>query len=207
MAEYRLHCFAESGNAYKAALMLELCGLDWQALWVDYFNGARRSAAYRGEINELGEVPVLEHEGQRLTQSGVILDYLAERTGRFAAADAGERREIWRWILFDNHKFTSYAATHRFLLTFAKTGETPVTEFLRGRIQGAFAIADNHLRDRDFIIGKKPTIADISMCGYLFYGDELGLSLEPYAQLRAWLGRIRALPRWRGPYELLPKKA
>jgi len=67
MAEYRLHCFAESGNAYKAALMLELCGLDWQALWVDYFNGATRSAAYRGEINELGEVPVLEHEGQRLT--------------------------------------------------------------------------------------------------------------------------------------------
>ena len=206
MAEYRLHCFAESGNAYKAALMLELCGLDWQAQWVDYFNGATRTASYRGEVNELGEVPVLEHGETRITQSGVILDYLAERTGRFAAADTGERREIWRWILFDNHKFTSYTATHRFMLHFARTGETPVTEFLRGRIQGAFGIADNHLKGRDFILGARPTIADISMCGYLFYGDELSLSLEPYAQLRAWLERIRALPGWKGPYELMPKQ-
>jgi len=92
------------------------------------------------------------------------------------------------------------------MLHFARTGETPVTEFLRGRIQGAFGIADNHLKGRDFILGARPTIADISMCGYLFYGDELSLSLEPYAQLRAWLERIRALPGWKGPYELMPKQ-
>jgi glutathione S-transferase len=59
---------------------------------------------------------------------------------------------------------------------------------------------------RDFILGKRPTIADLSMCGYLFYGDELGLSLEPYAHMRAWLERIRALPGWKGPYELMPKR-
>ena len=76
MAEYTLHCFAQSGNAYKAALMLELNGADWEPVWVDFFNGATRTPEYL-ELNEMGEVPVLEHGELRLTQSGVILDYLA----------------------------------------------------------------------------------------------------------------------------------
>src|SRR5262245_56145982 len=83
MAEYRLYCFGESGTSYKAALMLALCGCDWEPRLVDYFNGETRGDAYRRTLNELGEAPVLEHRGQRLTQSGVILTYLSERTGRF----------------------------------------------------------------------------------------------------------------------------
>jgi glutathione S-transferase len=95
MAEYRLHCFAQSGNAYKAALMLNLCGADWEPVFVDFFNGATRTPEFR-ELNEMGEVPVLEHEGTRLTQSGVILDFLASRFGKFGWQDEDERREILR---------------------------------------------------------------------------------------------------------------
>ena len=134
MAEYRLYCFAQSGNAYKAALMLQLCGADWEPRFVDFFNGEQRTPEFR-RLNEMGEVPVLEHGDLRLTQSGVILDYLAERFGKFGWASEDERREILRWLLWDNHKLTSYVATLRFLLRFMKTGETPVTEFLRGRVQ------------------------------------------------------------------------
>ena len=83
MPEYQLYCFAQSGNAYRAALMLNLIGADWQPTFVDFFKGGEtRTPKYRADINEMGEVPVLEHEGRRLTQSGVILDYLAERTGQ-----------------------------------------------------------------------------------------------------------------------------
>jgi glutathione S-transferase len=116
MAEYRLYCFGESGNSYKPALMLALSGCDWEPRWVDYFNGETRGEAYRSTVNELGEAPVLEHAGKRLSQSGVILTYLAERTGRFGGRSADERLEVLRWILFDNHKFTSYFATLRFLV-------------------------------------------------------------------------------------------
>ena len=70
MAEYRLYCFAESGNAYKVALMLELCGLDWEARKVDFFGGETRTPEYRRTVNEMGEVPVLEHGDRHLTQSG-----------------------------------------------------------------------------------------------------------------------------------------
>jgi glutathione S-transferase len=108
MAEYRLYCFAESGNSYKPALMLALSGCDWESRWVDYFNGETRGEVYRSTINELGEAPVLEHGGKRLTQSGVILTYLAERTGRFGGRNADERLEVLRWLLFDT---TSSPAT------------------------------------------------------------------------------------------------
>ena len=76
MSEYQLHCLAESGNAYKAALMLELCGLDWSSILVDYSNGETRTSKYRQDIKQFGEVPVLVHKDLQLSQSGVILNYL-----------------------------------------------------------------------------------------------------------------------------------
>jgi glutathione S-transferase len=162
MAEYVLHCFAESGNAYKAALMLELCGCAWKPRPVAYFSGETKSDDFRA-VNEQGEVPVLEHQGRRLSQSGVILIYLAETTGQFRWKNEEERLEVLRWILYDNHKFTSYFATLRFLFGLQKSGETPVTEFLRARVVNAFGTVDKHLASRPFIIGDEPTIADLSM--------------------------------------------
>lgn len=207
MADYRLYCFGESGNAYKAALMLELCGLPWEPVFVDFFKGETRTPEYRSSVNEMGEAPVLEHQGRKLTQSGVILDYLASATGKFGAQSDDERREIWRWILFDNHKLTANLATLRFLIRFAKTGETPVTDFLRTRASNALKIADAHLAGQAFIVGERPTIADFSMVGYLYYGEELTVPLEPHANVLKWLDRIKALPGWKHPYDLMPRAA
>jgi len=205
MSEYRLHCMKESGNAYKVALMLELSGCDWQPVWVDYFNGQTRGDAFRAEVNEMGEVPVLEHKGRRLSQSGVILDYLAEATGKFGPRDAEERREILRWTLFDNHKFTSYYATLRFLFGLQKSGDTPVTEFLRTRTRGAYGIVDKHLAGRKFLLGDQPTIADFSLAGYVFYTEPTGIDRpKEFPNVEAWAARIQALPRWKHPYDLMP---
>ncbi len=203
MAEYELTCFSISGNAYKPALMLELTGSDWQPRLVDYFHGETRGEDYRA-FNVMGEAPVLFHGDTVLSQSGVILDYLAETTGRFGAETPAERREIWRWILFDNHKFTSYTATLRFMRGIAKTGETPVTEFLDKRARGAFDVLNRHLSTRDFVIGARPTIADLSLCGYLFFDGEFDIEIDDYPAMAAWRERIRALPGWKHPYDLMP---
>ena len=207
MTEYTLHCFGESGNAYKAALMLELARCDWTPVWVDYFNGATRDPEFRAGTNEMGEVPILTHKGLKLTQSGVILDYLAEQTRKFGPKSDDERREILRWTLFDNHKLTSYLATLRYLVHLARTGETPVTEFLRPRVLSALKIVDQHLANQPFIVGKRATIADFSLCGYLFYGEELPIPLEEHIHVMKWLDRIRALPGWKHPYDLMPRSA
>ena len=207
MAEYKLYCFAQSGNAYKAALMLQLCGADWEPRFVDYFKGETRSEEYRDRVNIMGEVPVLEHEGRTLTQTGVILDYLAERLGQYGPADEAERREILRWLLFDNHKLTSYTATLRFLLQFTEAKDGPVVDFLRARSETALDILERHLADRPFAIGERPTIADISMCGYLFWPEEFGASWQDRPNIGAWLERIKALPGWVYPYDLMPGHA
>jgi glutathione S-transferase len=207
MAEYTLYCMAESGNAYKAALMLELCGCDWCPRFVDYFNGETRTPRYRADVNEMGEVPVLEHRGRRFSQSGVILTWLADETGQFGPQDEAERLEILRWILFDNHKFTSYFATLRFLFGIQKSGETAVVEFLRARAGTAFGIVDRHLADRPFLVGARPTIADLSLAGYMYYREETGLDRAAFPHLDAWTGRIAALPRWKHPYDLMPRAA
>jgi glutathione S-transferase len=203
MAEYTLHCFAQSGNAYKPALLLELAGADWAPRFVDYFNGETRTPAYRA-INVMGEVPVLEHRGLVLTQSGVILDYLAQRFPRYGPADEAERREVLRWLLFDNHKLTSYTATLRFLRTFAPNPDPAVVAEFAKRAETAWGILDAHLADRRFVVADRLTIADISLCGYLFWPAEIGVDVGRYPNLAQWVARIAAEPRWSHPYQLMP---
>jgi glutathione S-transferase len=202
-AEYTLYCFAQSGNAYKPALALELAGADWAPRFVDYFGGETRTPAYRA-INVMGEVPVLEHRGATLCQSGVILDYLAGTLGRFGPTDAAERREVLCWLLFDNHKLTSYTATYRFMRTFVKNPDAAVMAEFRRRAEGAWSVLGAHLDGRRFVVGDRLTIADISLCGYLFFDDEIGVDWNVYPSIRDWLARIRSEPRWVHPYELMP---
>ena len=207
MAEYTLYCDAISGNCYKTALMLALAGCDWKAELVDYLGGGTRTEQYRASLNELGEMPVLEHQGKKLSQSGVILTYLAGCTGRFGGQSEDERLEILRWILFDNHKFTSYFATLRFLVGIQKSGETPVTEFLRGRATTAWGVVDRHLAAQPFIVGAAPTIADFSLAGYVYFPEETGVDRSRFPHIAAWAERIKALPGWKHPYDLMPRPA
>jgi glutathione S-transferase len=207
MAEYKLHCFAQSGNAYKAALMLALSGADWEPVFVDFFNGETRKPEWREAVNEMGEAPVLEHGAKRLTQSGVILTYLSRRFGKFGPDNEDEELDILRWILFDNHKFTSYLATYRFMnALMPQTADPEVLKFLRGRADAAMAIVDKHLGQQPFIAASRPTIADLSLAGYVFFPpEELGYDFATsHPNIHAWKERIKALPGWVGPYELQP---
>jgi len=203
MAEFELYCFAQSGNSYKAALMLELCGADWTPRKVEFLQGETRSDAFRA-VNEMGEAPILIHGDLTLSQSGVILDYLAEHFHRFGGETPEEKREILRWILFDNHKLTGYTATLRFMRAIMKTGETPVTEFFDARARGAYKILDKHLANRDFVVAERPTIADLSLCGYLYFQDEIGIDFSEFGHINAWLERLRGLEGWKHPYDLMP---
>ena len=203
MAEYLVYGFAQSGNSYKPALYLELVGADWKPRFVDYFNGETRTPEYR-RINAMGEAPVLEHGALRLSQSGAILDYLVERFGRYGWADGAERREILRWLLWDNHKLTGYTATYRFLRVLAAKPERAVVDEFGRRARAAWSVLDAHLAGREYIVGERLTIADISACAYLFFDDELGVDWDEHPGIRDWLARIRAEPRWKHPYALLP---
>lgn len=204
----RLHCFGESGNAYKAALPLSLSGLEWEPVFVDFFGGETRTPEYRANVNIMGEAPVMVDGDVKLTQSGVIQDYVSEKSGKFGGQDAAERREVLRWVLFDNHKLSSPAGLTRFLMNFLPEDKRPaeVIGFMQGRLKSAYGVLDAALKGRDWLVGDGPTNADFSCCGYLFYPEPFGFSRADWPNVDAWLSRIEALPGWKHPYDLMPRK-
>lgn len=200
-----LYCFGESGNAYKVALMLELTGQAWEPHFVDFFHGEARGQAFQA-LNEMAEVPVLVDGDVRLSQSGAILSYLAEKAGRFGGETAEEKREILRWLLWDNHKFSTQIGTTRFLMNFLNPEKRPaeVIAFQQARLKSAYAVLERHLETRDFILGQAPSIADLSLCAYLYYPEPFGFLRADWPKITLWLDRIAALPSWKHPYELMP---
>ncbi|MCC5974758.1 MAG: glutathione S-transferase N-terminal domain-containing protein [Rubellimicrobium sp.] len=201
----RLHCFGESGHSYKVALALALTGTPWEAVKVDFFDGVTRGADYRA-LNVMGEAPVLEDGDLVLTQSGVIQDYLVGKTGQLGWTNEAERREVWRWILFDNHKVSSQVGAYRFQKNFLPEDKRKqdVLDFLQGRLLSALAVLEARLQGRDWLATSGPSIADLACCGYLFYPEDLGFERAEFPHVADWLGRIAALPGWAHPYDLMP---
>ena len=202
----KLHCFGESGNAYKAALALELSGLEWDAVYVDFFNGETRTEAYRSDINEMGEVPVMIDGDIHLTQSGVIQSYVTEKTGKFGGTSRAEERDVLRWVLWDNHKLSSQAGMTRFLMNFLPEDKRPqdAIKFVQGRLTAAYGVLDAHLKDRDWIVGDGITNADLSCCGYLYYPEPFGFDRTEWPNIDAWLERLSNVDGWKHPYDLMP---
>ncbi len=201
-----LYGFGESGNAFKVAFALRAMEVDWTLRPVDFFAGEARSAAFHA-LNPMGEVPVLVDGATVLTQSGVILDYLSSKTGRFGGRSAAERRELLRWLFWDNHKFTGQIAPLRFLANFLPPDKRPegAIPFLRGRVRAAAEVLEGHLTGRDWMVGDSPSIADFSLSGYLFYTEDKGLAPGDWPAIDAWCDRVAGLSGWAHPYDVMPR--
>lgn len=201
----QLYCFGESGNAYKAALALELSGLEWSPVYVDFFNGETRGEAFR-DLNPMGEVPVLVDGDVTLTQSGLMQMYVTEKTGKYGGGTPQEAREVMRWMFWDNHKLSSQAGMTRFLMNFLPEAKRPegVIPFMQGRLKAAYATLNAHLDGRDWIVGEDLTNADLSCCGYLFYPEPFGFDRTDWPEIDRWLSNIEGLPGWKHPYDLMP---
>ena len=202
----KLYCFGESGHSYKAALALELAGCDWEPIFVDFFNGETRSDAYRQNINNMGEAPVLVDGDSTLSQSGVIQAYIAEKTGRHGGQTETQKREILRWILWDNSKFSIVIGMTRFLMNFVTETQRPeaVIKFNQSRLKAAYRILNDALEGHTFLVGDTITHADMTCCGYLFYPELFGFDRADWPNIDRWLSNISSTPGWKAPYDLMP---
>jgi len=202
----KLHCFGESGNAYKAALTLTLADAEWEPVFVDFFKGESRSPEFRA-LNVMGEVPVLEDGDLILTQSGVIQDYISSKTGKLGGRSAAERREVLRWMFFDNHKVSGVAGPLRFNMNYLPEDKrnADVNNFMAMRLASALKVMETHLEGRDWLAGDEFTIADIACAGYLFYPEDFTFDRANYPNIDRWLDAIAAQPGWKHPYDLMPR--
>ena len=202
----KLYCFGESGHSYKAALALQFAKIDWTPVFVDFFNGEARSDEYRSQINEMGEVPVLVDGDTKLTQSGVIQTYLHSKTGKHGGTNENEKLEILRWVLWDNHKFSSVVGNTRFLMNFLPQEKRPqpVIDFNLARLKGSYSILEGALTDKNFLVGDSITHADMTCCSYLYYTEFFGFERSEWPNIDRWLENISKITGWQHPYDLMP---
>ena len=206
MPHYRLHYFPESGNSYKLALMLALCGERFEPVWTDFGSGVTWTKEWRTTVNAMGEIPVLEEDGVKFTQTAPILLRLAERYGRYGGRDEDERYEVLRWLFWDNGKLSNFMATYRYMRAFTASPDEHVLKFLKRRVDDFLGVVEGRVSSQAFVAGDAPTVADISMIAYLsFPPHEAGYDFAvSHPAIDAWLKRIAALPGWKAPYDLLP---
>ncbi len=208
MDTYRLHYFPESGNSYKLALMLTLCEQTFEPVWTDFGARVTWTPEWRRTVNAMGEIPVLEINDLKLTQTAPILLQLAARYGRLGATSEEESYDLLRWLFWDNQKMSGGMATYRFMRTFTPKADPAVMAWHLARVKDFLGILDAHLATNPFVACSRVTIADISMCAYLSYPtDETGIDLSvAYPNIAAWLKRLSDVPGWKPPYDLLPGK-
>ena len=204
----QLYCFAQSGNAYRAALMLNLIGADWEPVWVDFFGAmVQRTPEFRTDVNEMGEAPVLVHGKKKLTQSGVILTYLARRTGKFKPEGRGRRT---RSAALDHFRQPKGERLPRSI---------PLSEELRqaARRSGGAGIPEGphrrQSRHRQQAADRTPISRQRQANDrrrfndrlFLLSAEEFGFDIaKDHPAIGAWLDRMKALPGWKHPYDLMP---
>jgi len=201
---YVLYGHYESGNVYKVALMLALCGQDFQFRQVDIFAGESRKPPFL-ELNHFGEVPFLHHGARRLAQSAAILQYLAETQDRFGAVDEAQRWAITEWLFWENHRLLPGLALTRFLVRFTPDADPAVVAFSRKRAEAALGHLEGVLAQQPYLTGSLPTIADIGCAAYAWFIDQAGLDPARWPAVANWLTRLEALPGWQHPDDLIPK--
>ena len=199
-----LYCHRESGHSYKVALALTLMDVPFEQRAVDLSLPREQRPEDFRRASLFGEVPTLvDDEGLAICQSNAILDHLARRHGKLDGSTPAAQTRVREWLAWEANRLAMSFPHLRYSRCFTKAD--PVLEaWWIARMQADFDRLDQHLRDRAFIVGDAPTIADVSCSGYLFWTEQADVDLAPWPAILAWLGRIRSQPRWRAPYDLLP---
>jgi glutathione S-transferase len=202
MPQLLLYGNRESGHSYKVRLALALLGLEHEYRAVDLSIARPDRPADFQAVSRYGEVPVLVSDGEPMVQSNAILMHLARTTGQLRGERDPDRTV--EWLFWETNRIGFSVPNLRFAQRFATGTPTDVLDWLRARAMSDLDRLDRELRTGPpFLLGESVSIADISCCGYLFWSDQAGLDLGLWPGVSAWLDRIRALPGWGHPYDLL----
>jgi glutathione S-transferase len=191
----RLHDYLASGNGYKCRLILHHLRLPFERLEVDIYQGESRTPSF-ARLNPEQRIPVLElDDGTSLPESNAILWYLAEGTG-WIPEGRRERAEVLRWLFWEQYSHEPNIATVRAWLLHGPIDDLRERLLPKKREAGvkALGVMEQHLASRPWFVGERPSIADLALYAYTHVAEEGGFELQPFPAVRAWLGRVAALP-------------
>jgi glutathione S-transferase len=203
----RLYDYAASGNCYKARLLLALLGLPYERVPIDLFAGDTLTDAYAA-LNPVRETPVLElDDGTVITQSPAILWVLAEDTPLLPDTALG-RAQVVQWLAFEQERVMGGIGGARFrLITGRATAEQPLIAGRLATAREALDVLAAQLAGRDWLVGDRPTIADVAVFAYTSRAGDIDLDPADWPPVAAWLDRVRALPGFVDDFAPYPHNA
>ncbi|MGE8145934.1 glutathione S-transferase family protein [Pseudomonas frederiksbergensis] len=196
MHAIKLYNFPRSGHAHRAELMLSLLQLPTELILVDLAKGAHKQPEFLA-LNSFGQVPVLDDQGVVLADSNAILVYLAQKygNGRWLPTDPVGAAKVQRWLSVAAGQIAFGPARARLITVF---GASYNAEEVIARSHDLLKVMDQELAHSEFLVGNAPTVADVAAYSYIAHAPEGNVSLADYANVRAWLARIEALPGFVG---------
>jgi glutathione S-transferase len=192
----RLYDYLESGNSYKARLVLTQLDIPFERVPIDIRKGETRTTAFLKK-NPNGRIPLLELEdGTYLAESNAIIWYLAEGT-HLLPDDRLARAQVLQWMFFEQYSHEPYIAVLRFWMHGGILEQMPASVVAEKRQRGeaALAVMEQQLAGRDFFVAGRYTIADVALFAYTHVADEGGFELAGYPAVLSWIERVRAQPR------------
>jgi glutathione S-transferase len=192
-----------SSSSYKPMLFLALARLPFSFRTVNLKTGKNREPEYLA-INRYGLVPALRHRGLTIVQSNVILDYLARVTGKFEGASEQERWQAREWLSWESDAIQNVARVRHF--SRFRTVDPAVMAHFRPLAENALGFMDKTLAGRSWLVGAACTIADIGCWGRMVFMAEGGMDIARWPNVEAWSQRLKAMPGFAPPYDLIPKK-
>jgi len=192
MATLKLHDLELSGNCYKVRLFCGLLGLALDLVPVDLMAGAHKESPFI-ELNPFGEVPVLEDGDLMLRDSQAILVYLARKFGgeNWLPTDPAGMAQVVSWLMVAENEIARGPNDARLHDKFGYVLDVDQAREKTARILG---LLESRLKQNAWLALDRPTIADIACMPYVALGHEGGVTLDAYPAIRAWIGRIKALP-------------
>ncbi len=187
----RIHHFPKSGHAHRALVFAKLAGIAHEAVFVDLAAGAHKSADFLA-MNPNGQVPVLEDGDTVVSDSNAILVYLARKYAPgWMPDDAASMANIQRWLTLAAGEVAFGTCAARLITVF---GAPLDADFAKATANKALQKLEQGLEGRDWLVGDKPSIADVATYSYTAHAPEGNVSLAPYPNVQAWLARFEALP-------------
>lgn len=180
-----------SGNCLKVKWLLDWLGRDYRWVETDVTAGATRTADFLNR-NPAGQVPaVVLEDGRALAQSNAIIGYLAEGTA-LVPADPYDRARVDEWLFWEQYSHEPYIAVARFQRLLGGKRADEVEPRLMERGHAALARMEGALTRADWLVGDKPTLADLALVAYTRVAHEGDFDLSAYPAVRGWIGRVEA---------------
>jgi len=186
---------AGTGNGRRASVMLEECGLPYTTHKLDLAKGEQKKPEYLA-INPVGAIPAIVDDATKTTlaQSGAILLYLAEKTGKFLPKDAAKKAEALQWFMQVSTDIAP-GSSAIFYMTNAAPDKTPGNqEFLEKRLLNMLQHCDNKLAKSKYLAGDEVTVADLALIPVIDGRKALLDKAPGLANLKRWAEEMMARP-------------